>query len=263
MAEFANPKIFGFNYIQQAYGGSVSVSSGSSTMWYATDNNKYTRWTTSDQSGTADLAYWIRDFGVARDVTDIYIYQSNIKNINCVYGTSDTQLPNAVVTRTVDGMHHHFKFDSVNTTQFKLSGTGTLVNNEEKYINEVYAFSEIGTFDYPVNFKGKLVKSQVDHKLENGKHFVINKGNALEGELQFRSHVSTNDVELFNTIVFRDSEFHLWLNGGNESQFKYPFYPYRFCDMFKVSLIKDIQPSYTDNYYKAGLNAKLKIVEVE
>ena len=263
MANYANPKIYGFNYMQQTYGGTLSVSSGSSTMWYGTDNNKYTRWTSSSQSGTGDLAYWKRDFGVGRDINRIFVYQSNVVNINCVYGTSDTQLPNVTVTRSSNGMHSCFEFDSVNTTCFKLSGTSTITVNEEKYINEAYAMTEIGTFQYPVKFKGELVKSQVDHKLESGRHFIINKGNALKGSLEFKSHVSTNDVALFNTLLFRDAEFHLWLNGGNEDQFNYPFYPYRFEDMTKVSLQKSVKPSYTDNYYGSGLNAKVKIVEVE
>lgn len=263
MAEFANPRLFTFDFAAQDYGGSVTVSSGSSTQWYATDNNKYTRWTTSGQSGTNNLATWLRDFGTPRIIDSIYVYQTNIVNINCVYGTGDTPLPNATVVRSQDGYHHFFSFTPVETTCFKFSGTSTLVVGDEKYINEVFLTQALGQFQYPVQFDGGMKKEQVDHKLENGRHFIINKGNALEGKLNFKSHVSTNDVELYNTLLERDSEFLLWINGGNENQFTYKFYPYRFGDFFKVSIVKGSNPSYTNNFYKAGLNASLPIVEIE
>lgn len=263
MVNYANPRIFGFDYSQQDYNGSITVSSGSSTMWYATDNNRYTRWTTSGQSGTADLATWTRDFGIPRAIDSIFVYQSNIKNVNIHYGTGNSELPNCTVSRSADGYHSFFKFDSVSTNCFRLSGTSTLVAGDEKYINEVFITQQLGQFEYPVKFKGGVEKSQVDHKLENGRHFIINKGNALKGSLEFKSHVSGTDVTLFNTLLFRDAEFLLWLNGGHEDQFTYKFYPYRFEDFFKVSILKGAQPSYTDNYYKAGLNVKVDIIEVE
>jgi len=263
MTNYQNPRVFGFNYCQQEYGGSVSVSSGSSTMWYATDNNKYTRWVTSGQAGSSQLASWTRGFGASRTIDCIYVFQTNIHNINFVYGTGDTPLPNVTVMRCEDLSCAFFKFDPVPTTQIKGMGTETITAGEEKYINEVYAMEQVGQFELPILFKGGIEKSQIDHKLESGKHFVINKGSSLHGKITFKSHISTADVDLYNTILSRDSEFHIWFNGGDEGQFKYLFYPYRFEDMFKVSILKGAQPSFRKNFYGSGLNSELEIVEVE
>lgn len=262
MSEYANPKFFDFNFSSQNYGGSINVSSGTSTAWYATDGNKYTRWNSNGQGGTNNLSYWQRDFGVSRTLNRIYVYQSNIININCVYGTSDTPLPNLTVVRSQDQQHHYFSFDTISTTTFKLSGTSTIIVGAEKYINDVIATTEIGTFEYPVLVKGKKVKALVEHKLDDGKKFIINKGNSFEGTLDFKNHISTNDVSIYNTLVNRDSEFYIWINGGNEDQFKYKFYPYQFQDIFKVSIVKTSATSFKDNYYKSGLTGSVDISEV-
>lgn len=262
MPSYGQPLILGFNFCKQDYGGSVSASSGSGTIWFPTDSLKYTRWITSGQSGTNNFATWMRDFAASRTIDNVFVYQTNISNINLAYGTSNSVPPNMTVTRSADGFNHFFKFDPVQTTQIRLSGTSTLAVGDEKYINEVISSAIIGQFQYPVEFRGGMEKSQVDLKLESGQHFIINKGNALRGSIELKSQVSTNDVTLFNSLLTRDSEFHIWFNAGVENQFTYSFYPYRFQDFFRVSLLKGANPYYTDNLYTSGLNVKIEIVEV-
>jgi len=255
-------KFFGFNYCGSGYVPTVTVSSGTNTMSYPTDNLRYTRWSTIGENTDGDNVFWACDFGAPRTIDSSFVYQTNISNLQMVYGTGDTPVPNCVTTKSTDGMYYGFSYDSIITDRIKYIGSTTITANQEKYINEVYAFAELGQFEYPVQLKAKNIKSQVDLKLEIGKHFVINKGNALEGQLVFKSHVNQNDIDLYTSLWERDSEFHMWPCGGDETQFAYKFWPYRFQDIFKVSIIKDITPTYTKNIYKTGLNDTLDIVEV-
>lgn len=258
----AGIKLFGFNYNGEGYLPTISVSSGTNTMSYPTDNLKYTRWSTSGQSTDGDNVFWACDYGAPRTIDNVFVLQTNISNLQFVYGTGDTPCPSCVTTKSTDGMHYNFKLGAVVTDRYKLIGSTTIVANQEKYINEIYSFAELGQFEYPVQLRPKRVKSQVDLKLENGKHFVINKGEALEGQLRFKSHINQNDIDLYTNLIERDSEFHIWPCGGDETQFTYKFWPYRFQDIFKVSIIKSISPMYTKNLFKSGLNDTVDIVEV-
>lgn len=255
-------KFFGFNYCGSGYSPTLNVSSGTNTMAYPTDNLRYTRWSTSGQSTDGIDVHWACDFGAPRTIDTVFVYQTNISNLQAVYGTGDTPFPGCVSTKSIDGMHYYISCTPVITDRIKIIGSTTITANQEKYINEIYAFAELGQFEYPVQLKAKKIKAQVDLKLEIGKHFIINKGSALEGQLVFKSHVNQNDIDLYTQLVERDSEFHMWPCGGVETQFAYKFWPYRFDDIFKVSVVKDITPTFTKNLYKTGLNDTLDIVEV-
>ncbi len=77
-----------------------------------------------------------------------------------------------------------------------------------------------------------------------------------------KSHVNANDITLATTLLERKEPFHFWANGGDDSIFTFDFKPFRFKDIFKMTVIGKNNPEFTKNYYKAGYNNTLTLTEV-
>jgi hypothetical protein len=268
MANYENTRFYDFNFVENAYGGVNSVSSGTFSMEYASDGLSYTRWASATDGKDGSTSWWAQSWGIsARELDTVIVIDTNIKDLTILVDDDDgspiTVPTNLVTQKSADGKNYRFTFQNGNYNGIKLIGSSTVTANAQKYIGNVIATNELGQFEHPVRFRGSMVKEQVSITLESGKKFVIDKGDALSGMLVFKSHTSTHDMELFCTLLDRGSEFHIWPNGGNESQFRYPFYPFRFKDVFKVAIVGKSLPEYTANYFKAGLNATLNVEEVQ
>jgi len=256
-------RFFGVNFVEEGFSNTLTSSSGTASVEYPTDNLRYTRWTSIAQGSDGISVFWNCVFSAPRTFNRLFINDTNISDISFQYGTGLTVLPNEVIVKGTGNTDLYIEFDEVTTTQIRVLGSNTLTAHQDKYLGEVYAMASIGQFEYPVELKGEKFKNQVVQKLDNGKKFVIDKGTVFRGKLSFKSHINKNDIEIYTNILERDNEFHVWPNGGSEGQFTYRFFPYRFKDIFKVSIIKSTKPSYTKNLFHTGLNATLDIEEVD
>ena len=98
-------------------------------------------------------------------------------------------------------------------------------------------------------------------ELDNALMSYTNRGTRFEFELALMSD-KQNDVDLFDTLVTRDSEFYLWPNDDEEVLYLVDQKPLRFCDIFKVSNEKGDIPGFNkDDRFSAAKN-KAKFVEV-
>ncbi len=268
MAEvFRGITFFDFNYALKEFNGSVTVSSSDETKWFAFDGSKKTRWLTTGEDTDGDSVSIERDFEANRSIQVLFIYNTNISNIAFEYYDGSwhslTHSSNCTIIKSSDNKHIYVLIDSITTmSKIRITGSNTITANQEKYIYEIYAFKKIGTLEYPVDIEGSDEINQDKFKKEDSKATLINKGISWDFTLRFRSHINQNDIDLYNTLKSRETEFYIWVNAGLESQFKYKFEPYRFQDIYKVGRDRGGSPALTDNLYWTGLNDILRLIEV-
>lgn len=260
-------RFFGTDFANKTFGGTITVSSADSLKEFAFDGLKGTRWTTSGEGTDGNSVSIEMDFGFNRTFDSFYIYNTNIDDIVIATwnGSSwdDVTTSNATIVKRSDG---YFVFAKLNTEvtvqKVRITGSNTIVTNQEKYVSMFLVFPEIGQFEYFPIFKPQVDPLQNVFKTTDGRGFVIERGEALSANLQFKSHVNANDIALATTLLERKEPFYIWANAGDESIFTYSFRPFRFEDIFKMAITGSNKPEFTKGYYKAGYNNSIKLIEV-
>lgn len=260
-------RFLGTDYANKVFGGIITVSSADSLKTFAFDGLKGTSWTTSGEDSNGDAVSIEMDFGAPRTINSFYVYNTNIDNILIATwnGSSwdDVTSGNATIVKKSDGYFMYAKLTTaVSTEKIRITGSNTIVANQEKYVALFMAFLEIGQFEYFPIFKPSINPLQNVFTTTDGRGFVIERGEVFKAILQLKSHVSVSDIALTTTLLERKEPFFLWPNGGDESIFSYVFKPFRFEDIFKVTIVGSNKPMFTKNYYKAGYNNEIKLIEV-
>jgi hypothetical protein len=257
-------RFFGTDYNNQAFGATVTVSSSDTKKNFMFDGLVATRWISSGEGTDGNAVSIEVDYGVNRTFDCFYIYNTNIDDITGWYwnGSSWVEIT-ATITKSADGRYIFIKLPAAVTAQkVKLTGSNTITANQEKTVTLFYTFEEIGQFEYFPDLTPKFNTNQNQFALDDGRNFIIERGESFEADITFKSHVNQNDITLALELLARKEPFFIWPNGGDESIFTYKFPPYRFQDIYKVARVGDNTPKHTNNYYKAGMNDKFKVVEV-
>ena len=260
-------RFFGHNYCEKALGGDVTVSSNDTKKWFAFDGLSSTKWFSSGEGTNGNQVTLERDFGVDRTIDSFYAWKTNIEDLEFEYwnGSSWTTVTtgNASISKSSDLQYIFAKLNTPVTTQrVRIKGDDTITPNEEKFVTLFYSFLEIGAFEYRPVVKPKFNLTQSDFKLERGKHFIIERGEVFNAEIEFKSYVNQNDINLSESLFERKAPFFIWICGGDVAQFRFSFRPNRFQDIYKVGIVKEARPELTKNYYNAGYNNKMKLIEV-
>lgn len=264
-------KLFYDDYLNFAKGGTITASSNTTGRTNAFDNRRSTRWKSSDQATNGDTAYLRNEFTSAKEIDAIYAYNCNIEDVTFEFynGTGWEDIVSGSPTsggsfkQSSDGKHTYFEFDDTQSLQgIGIKGDNTIVADQEKYVTLLLAFKSIGQFTYYPVFDPTYDPNQIDFKLEDGYHFILEKGENFRCSLQFKSHVYQPDIDIAQILMDLKLPFYMWVNAGNEDQFDYKFKPFRFEDIFRLGLKGKYSPRLTKNYYKSGLNLKLNFIEV-
>lgn len=260
-------RFFGSDYAENNFGGAASASSSIALALFAFDGLPGTKWTSSGEGTDGDDVYLEMDFGVNRTIDSFFIYNTNIEDVEVQYYdgaawvTCNSSI--ATITKSSDLYHIFVKLDTPVTTQkIRVAGGDTITPDQEKYVTLAHAFLELGQFEYFPEFTPKFSNKQNVFTTMDARSFVIERGEAFSAKLQFKSHVNQNDITLAESLISRKEPFFLWPNGGDETIFTYSFRPYRFQDIFKVTITGDNSPALTKNFYKSGYNNAFNLVEV-
>lgn len=256
-------KFFGTNWNNLKFNPTITVSSRDNLKEFAIDGEKSTRWTTDGENTDGNAVSYSIDYGTNRTFDSFYIFNTNIDNIVIQYHNGATWVTITDIMKDSTGYYVYGKLSApVTAQQVRITGSNTIVANQEKYITLFLVFEEIGQFKYFPDFIPNFSINQSAHVLTDGKYFIIIKGETFSCLLDFSSHVNQDDIDLYTILVDRKQAFWIWVNAGDESIFKYKFKPYRFKDIYKVAIVGEYSPKMTNNYYKSGLNDRLKLVEV-
>lgn len=167
------------------------------------------------------------------------------------------------IQKNSDGSNVFLKRDSAVTTQkVRIQGRNTITADQEKYVRLFHAFTQIGQFEYFPGFAPKFTPIQNVFNTMDGRGFVIERGEKFSAKIDFKSHTSQDDIDIAETLLARKEPFFIWPNGGDEDIFRFSFKPYRFQDLFKVTIVGDSTPELTKNYYKGGYNNTINLIEV-
>jgi hypothetical protein len=267
MEIFRGITFFDFNYSLQEFGGTVTVSSNDDKKWLAFNGRKDSRWNSSGEGTDGNAVSVVRDFEASRDIISLFVYNTNIDNIAFEYYDGSwhniIHATNATIAKSTDGKYIYVLLDAkTSMSQVRITGSNTIIANEEKSIYEIYTFDKIGTLTYPIDPQPEIETRETVFELESAKDFVINKGEKIRFKLAIKSHVLQVDIDLLN-LLFEKKNFYMWINAGLESQFVYKFSPYEFKDIFKVSVIRGRRPRLRGNKYWAGLTDSITFTEVE
>ncbi len=144
----------------------------------------------------------------------------------------------------------------------------TQVSDAQKYVNQVIMTTELGTMvGYPKVKTVDIDKNSRVTKTLSGKVIVQKSIETASFAFEFKSYPSDSvynvDMDLMMTLHDRQDPFLAWMCGGRKgsSYFKYTLRGWRLRDIYQMQVTKSIGLGYTDNLYKAGLNAKVQFDE--
>lgn len=260
-------RFFGTDFCENIFGGTASASSNSDMASFAFDGLEDTRWTSSGENTDGNAVYLEMDFGTTRTVNSFFVWKTNIEDVEVQYYTGSAWVTcgaiNATLIKSVDLAYLFIKTNSpVTISKVRVAGSVTITPDQEKYIYIFRAFMELGQFEYFPDFTPKIVPKQNVFNITDGRGYVIELGEQFTAKVVFRSHVNQNDINLAELLFARREPFFIWPNGGDETIFRFSFCPYRFRDLKKVTITGERTPKLTSNYYKAGFNDTMNLVEV-
>lgn len=261
-------RFFGTDYNSQQFEGTIDASSAVARAAFAFDGLTGTRWISSGENTDGNAVYLEMDYGFERTIDCLYVFNTNISDIVLSYwnGASYTAITgsNATIIKSDDDDHVFVKLNApVNTQKVKITGSNTLTANQEKYVTLFFAFEEIGQLVGFPDFDPVFDPKQNLFELTDAKGFVIEEGEAFAAKITFKSHVNQEDIDLAEELFRRREPFFIWPNGGDQDGiFRFSFRPFRFQDIFKVSIVGKNSPKPTNNYYRAGYNNIMNLIEV-
>ncbi len=260
-------RFFGIDYNNNQFGGTPDASSVSANALFAFDGLTSTRWISSGENTDGHAVYLEMNYGFNRTVNAFYVYNTNMSNVQVEYWTGSAWVvldgTNSTITKSVDGYYLFVKSTAdITTSKVRVIGSNTIVANQEKTVTLFYAFYELGQYQYFPAFKPNIATVQNIFPTTDGRNFIIERGEVFSGKINLKSHTNQADITLTETILAYKQPFFIWPNGGNESIFRFQFRPYRFQDIIKVAVVGSSAPEFTENYYKAGYNNSISLVEV-
>jgi hypothetical protein len=260
-------RFFGTDYNAKELDGTSSASSRTANAQFAFDGLLSTKWVSDGEDTDGDAVYVEMDYGTNRTIDSLFVQKTNIEDVEVQYYSGSAWVTCnasiATVTKSADLFNLFVKLNaSVTTQKVRVAGSNTVTPNEEKEVVLFRAFMQLGQFAYFPDFTPKITTKQNVFNTTDGRNFIIERGEVFSGKLDFKSHVNQADITLMELLIARKEPFFIWVNGGDESIFSYSYRPYRFEDIFKVSIVGDFNSKPTKNYYKAGYNNSVDIVEV-
>ena len=264
MAVTGGIKFFNKNKIAD---GSTVASSGTSSSKFILDLDVDTYWTSLGSSDGVSEEITITT-SKSQSIDRILLLDHNFKTYNIKYydGSSYVDFSNVVgiggaTSTTINETSFsqdssYYEFTQVSTTSIKITVTHTQTPNQEKYLNQAIASSEIGTFvGYPsVNSITMDRNSRVKKTL--GGRFSVQKGNKTFGfDIRFKSYPSSDvynvDIDLALSLFETEDPFIIYACGGRyESQhFKKAIPGFRLKDAFLMQINKAYKLKYLKSIY--------------
>lgn len=265
-------RFFGQDYNNASFGGTANASSNPLLAPFAFDGLISTRWTSSGQNTDGSAIYLEMNYGFNRTVNAFYVYNTNIADVQVEYWNGSSWVimtsSNATITKSADTNYLFVRSTlDITTTKVRVIGSNTTPANNEKQVTLFYAFYELGQLQGFPGFVPTFNLTQDVFNVTDGRNFIIERGEVFNATINFVSHQIQNDIDLATSLFTYKQPFFIWPNGGNESIFRFKFRPFRFQDIYKVAVSlgqssSPSTPAFTNNFYKAGYNDILSLVEV-
>jgi hypothetical protein len=258
-------------------GATISASSGDSSSIYALDRNPDTRWRSVDSNDLTTETITVT-FDENKTINRLFLVDINWKqftvqydnagtwtNLSSVYGLDGSK---ASISETAFADNTaYYEFASVTTSGLRIQAVKTQTANQEKYISQIVATQEVGTFLGWPNISDVEVDRNIrSKKTLTGRYSVIKSLETVSFEMAFKDYPSTStynaDIDLIMQLHDREDPFIVWLCGGRRgAYFNYILRGWRLKDLFTMQITKSFKLGYSRNIYKNPVNAKVTLEE--
>jgi len=242
---------------------SITASQGSTYVDYMRNRSNRTAWITTG-SVDADNTYIEIDFADAVTLTDIILLKHNFKAYTIQYwtGLAYTDFSTAISETSNSDVNKHHNFDSVITTKIKLTITGTMVADDDKYLYQFIATDRIGQLESWAIVKSKLSRNRQKSTMLSGKMSIREKIGAFSGTASVKIVSSDADLTIIEKLFESNSGFLYWACGGDETQYRTERKGYRMEDIYLVKCVNEWQADWYKGLYQTGMKVDLKLQEV-
>ena len=256
-------RFFDTNWLFSNFGGTYDASSGF-PLFAFNENSKFS-WSSSGEGTDGNAIFVERVLANTATIDRIFIRKTNISNltIEVDIGAGYVSLSNFTLTKSNDGANYFFELDAPITIEaIKIIGSNTIIPNQNKEIQQILAFVELGSLNAVADINPKRIRVQKISKLNAGKVDIINKGYYYSFQLKLAAHYNAADNAIIEILLNRDEAFWYWINNDQEDSMVMAQEPYRFQDLYKVGVQGDDNLSFTKNAFFSGIDETINLTEV-
>jgi len=256
-------RFFSENRLYTLLGSTINESSGTGSL--AFDEATRYGWTSNGEDTDGDSVYLENILTVATLIDRIFVKDSNIDNLTITVdlGAGYVALSYDEVQSSSDSKTHLFILNTpISLEKIKISGSNTIIADQEKTIKQVYAFTELGRIENYEDISPSRERVQKINKLQAGKVDVIDFGRYFTFKLKLKTHYVEDDNAVIDMLLQRNVPMFVWINDNTESVMTMYQEPFRFKDIFKVSVQKKDKLSFAKNLFFSGIDESVDMVEV-
>ena len=254
-------------------GNTASASSNDSAAKFILDVSKYTRWESIDSNDAVTETITV-NFKLPQTIDRLILTGHNFKDFNIKYNGSsdftnvsglDGDLVGGIIETDYSNDTSYYKFDEVTVSSITITVSTTQVANEQKYLDQFIATSEIGTFaGFPRVQNVQHNRNIKGSKAISGKN-VIQKGyETTSFRMNFKTYPVQADIDIAEQLHEREASFLVWLCGGRYGieHFSIEQRGWRLRDVYNMQLNRSLKADYEKGIYQNGANTNLSFVEV-
>lgn len=275
MAITGGVKFFGKNLVLEEDGGSIVASSGDIVSAYAIDKNPVTFWESvgSDDATTETLTLTFDEVEIDR----LILQNHNWKDFNVQYWTGAAWAhfasvvgldgAKANITETAFAQDTaYYEFTAVTTTKLRIQVLKTQVVDDQKYIAQVIACTEIGTLQgWPKIKNVKHSRNSRKKEMLSGKVLVQPGIDSFACKLDFQNYPASYsaDLDLAMELFDREDPFLVWLCGGayGSAKFRKTLRGFRLQDVYLMHVVADVPVEYMGGGYLNPVGIELALEE--
>lgn len=268
-------KFFGQSVVLAQDGATVTATSGDLVAAYALDKNPITFWESvgSDDTTTEEIEIVFDENSFDR----LLLQNHNWKDFNVQYwnGAAWTHFASVVglagskanITETAFAEDTaYYEFTEVTTTKIRIQVLKTQVVDDQKYISQVIACTEIGTLQGWPRIKGaKHSRNSRKKDMLSGKVLVQPGIDSFACKIDFQNYPASlsADLNLAMTLFDREDPFLVWLCGGayGATKFRYTQRGFRLRDVYLMHIVADVPVEYMSNGYLNPVGIELSLEE--
>lgn len=261
----------------------TSSVSGDGSAEYAIDRSKITYFRSVGTNDSTQEILLI-DWGEAKTIDRVLLLDHNFKLFDVYYDSNGSQNWTAftgavgldgaigggsISETTFADNTAYYEVDSVTAYGLRVRCTSTQTTNAEKYINQIIATTELGTFTgYPtcnvISDRNLSIREVL-----NGRASVAKKNEIFLYEL-FLNEYPTNstynpDITLMENLHDREDPFIIWPCGGRRGSTYFPYAArgHRLKDAIQVQVLSPLTPIYTAGVYTNPISLGMTMRESE
>lgn len=257
-------------------GTTINASTGQPSADRCIDRNPITYWRSVGSNDTITEEIEIV-FPSDQTINRIFLTDHNFKSYNIKYfsGGMYTDFTSVVglggslsnITETMYARDtSYYEFASVTTSKIKIEVMTTQTANQEKYLNQCVACTEIITLSGHPELSGVELNRQLrTEKMLSGRALVLKSDEVFKVQLDFANYPASlsSDIDAMFTLHDTEQTFLVWLCGGksNSPYFSKQMRGYRLRDLIPVQIVAPIKPQYSNNVFVNSVNFSISLQE--